>query len=549
MQTRRNVFKKWLGERSERLNSPVKKANGRQNMKNIYENWMSGVTKSRTSRNNSNSVTLKPHQTKVRDMMKRDHSRVLAIHGTGSGKTYMALKVAKDYLDLDPKNIVIVITPANISSGFISSGKKIIGGRPGVYYITYGQVRSFLDNYAKTHHTTFGHIAKRALIIADEAHYITGQLERIFVTVFSKANKVLLMTATPMKNGSPKDLLPMARILNPTKQITGDPVQYFRCKVSVYNVPQNSSNFPTMNTSTLNIPLTNAQMNTYKTEVGKRKFRINTLLKAFTGRATPNNQKIWAIHRSAMERVFPNVTQNPKFVQALDIIRQRPYRTIIYFQEYVTLDNFKAFLKKSGVTIPIKTISGRERNFKPGDLKDPFKKCLFLITSAAKEGLDFKGVRTIIFIDLPWTKADYDQIIGRAKRYQSHKALPLPNRDVRVFKLLFKNSINTRSNKAIENKKQSTDKMMHDLELLSIEKNPCAASSSPRRQRSPSPPNRRMLSPTVRGSPTKNYGITAGTGNKVYAANVNIPYSQLLRTRKTNRPIAMLPVFKKPRKV
>ena len=58
---------------------------------------------------------------------------------------------------------------------------------------------------------------------------------------------------------------------------------------------------------------------------------------------------------------------------------------------------------------------------------------VILISKAASEGLDFKNIRQVHILD-PWYNNNRtEQIIGRAARYCSHKALPFNERNIEIY--------------------------------------------------------------------------------------------------------------------
>jgi superfamily II DNA or RNA helicase len=56
-----------------------------------------------------------------------------------------------------------------------------------------------------------------------------------------------------------------------------------------------------------------------------------------------------------------------------------------------------------------------------------------LISQAGSEGLDFKGIRQVHILEPYWNFSRIAQILGRAVRYCSHKALPEEQRSVDAY--------------------------------------------------------------------------------------------------------------------
>ena len=134
----------------------------------------------------------------------KTHDRLLIVHGTGSGKTLTSAYVAKDYFNQDPDNhIVIFVTPKAVQAQFRNSVATVLSQRPGIYFATYDNLVQFLKVLYVSRRETFKQVVKNALIVADEAHYLTKETlkARVFFEILKNADKVLLMTGTPIQNG------------------------------------------------------------------------------------------------------------------------------------------------------------------------------------------------------------------------------------------------------------------------------------------------------------------------------------------------------------
>jgi SNF2 family DNA or RNA helicase len=59
---------------------------------------------------------------------------------------------------------------------------------------------------------------------------------------------------------------------------------------------------------------------------------------------------------------------------------------------------------------------------------------VLLITSAGSESLDLKNTRSIHIMEPHWNESKINQIIGRAIRYDSHKALGKRDRTVEIVR-------------------------------------------------------------------------------------------------------------------
>lgn len=68
----------------------------------------------------SEPFTPRPHQVRVRELMKRDNTRLLLQHGLGSGKTCSSTIVISDYIERHPDRYVYFFSPGGLRSNFIS---------------------------------------------------------------------------------------------------------------------------------------------------------------------------------------------------------------------------------------------------------------------------------------------------------------------------------------------------------------------------------------------------------------------------------------------
>ena len=104
---------------------------------------------------------------------------------------------------------------------------------------------------------------------------------------------------------------------------------------------------------------------------------------------------------------------------------------------------------------------------------------VLIITKAGGEGIDLKGVKSIIVMEPPWNDASLQQIVGRAIRYKSHSHLPETQRKVDVYfmKLVKPENISARNAvksgdnvlyEIIREKRQTNDQVNTILRRASI---------------------------------------------------------------------------------
>jgi len=435
-----------------------------------------------------NTITLREHQARIVDHM-RTHKRILVVHGTGTGKTYTAAMCARDFLDASPENKVLFVSPLAVSAQAKKSFLGVLGPGRLLFFTTYDLMRHRLTSGREIARQFAKESSKNTMIIADEAHYLTEDAKKteIFTRIFAHAKKLILFTATPVESGKPSDLMPYITMLNPGTEIRKVPDEdyekFFKCKISFYETSTQSNNFPRLESpSHSKHNLTENERRRFLTAKGENKTYAKNLGILFG------------------PGVFTTRT-NPKFTRFLEIYHSRPYKTIVYFLQSKPIESFVKFLTEHGISPhTIKIITGKT----PSQMRttmvknDPIdSKSIFILTSAGKEGLDFKGVRNIVFMNHPWGPSNQNQVIGRGRRYLSHHLPPLTanQRTVKVFHLEYTNTLNTTAINAISTKRERITYMMNRLRAVSIENQSCGSSSSPNRVSSP---QRRVLPRSIR---------------------------------------------------
>ena len=146
------------------------------------------------------SITLKAHQKKIVSHMKKTDSRgIILFHGLGSGKTITSIAISKLY---DKK--VLIIVPASMRTQWIPELKKMEVNMKNYQVISYEGFLSLVES---------GKIEslENQVILVDEAHRIrsaSGKISTTIVKLLQTADKVILLTGTPMVN-SPIDMSPL----------------------------------------------------------------------------------------------------------------------------------------------------------------------------------------------------------------------------------------------------------------------------------------------------------------------------------------------------
>lgn len=424
----------------------------------------------------------------------RNHRRLMVVHGTGSGKSFTCANIVNDYLNSGNGKIALVIAPGGIVMNQLKDNVlEVTGPNKRTFFASYELIGDmFNPQKARSLIQLVHKYLNRMLVVCDEIHVVNdkkkGKMYAPILNLFANAHKVVIMTATPIKN-TINDLRPYAKILNPGKTITNVSTNDFNCKVSVYNPPTRTGpyvpgrgNFPNLDMSEKNVNVRLSNSN-----------ERNILSKQV---------KTYSELRRVERNLFGN--RNPKFQAFASIYDKYPGRTIVYFEEKESVKDFVHFTKIAFPNAKVETIIGGVSGVAKKKLVDNRSIDIYAVTSAAKVGADFKGIRNIVFFEYPWTAADYWQIVGRGVRTGSHNNATYTNKSVHVFNLMYRSRVGSQSRfkneiqlNKIQVKKNLGNQIMTDLIGKSIER--CSSASV--RRTSPSPPRRRLNTPSREVTP------------------------------------------------
>jgi hypothetical protein len=437
-----------------------------------------------------NLLTLQDHQEKfIKQFIFSNLRGAIVYHGVGSGKTLTAVVSSYFYLLMYPTHKIVVISPSALLYNFINSmiqyGLNIADNR--YKFLTYEKfVRNPID--PKTKKLL---INKDTLVIIDEAHNFRTEIikteirnpetDQIISTapISNKrgftimeagtkfAHKVLLLTGTPFVNTlyDIENLLSMIEKRDPLNKasyfnmlsVPENISDYFNYKISYFKSPQ-SEFFPEYKPQIIGIPMTQDEEEQYKQikEVGKFEYNDDGEM-VFTGKDSEKPNAYYSAERYATNAIGKE--NNPKIKMIIELIKEKPTQKFIIYS--ALQDAGVQLLKKALFNIKVEyvVISGSEttrakeearRNFN-GFYSDTIPKSddplnkdylnnryrVLLITKAGTEGVDTQNCQNLILLDHQWNDATTEQIIARAIRFKSHHALPVSERYVNVYTLLF----------------------------------------------------------------------------------------------------------------
>lgn len=392
---------------------------------------------------------LKDYQKRVVEHFAKHHG-LLVWHKMGSGKTLTAITISQCYLDSHPTHRVIVIAPAGLINNFKNEMQDCYGAVRHPNQYSFYSIQKFVSESKKKNIN-----CRNALIIVDEAHNLRaiprisgikpkGINTKHVLDCTNKAHKVVLLTATPIYN-SLNDLVPLYNMIRDVnrhpeiKKFDESNIQKMRCLVSFHEFLQNDRNFPKAIYEDVLIEMSKSYEKRYKKLVKSIKeggeSGLPSIFKALYG------EKDLAVFLNAVRRgtnnLFTTVSDNAKLNWILDKINSIPSdeRVVIY----------SGFLS-AGMDLIIKKIKDKTFAIINGDTKpserhkivkdyNDGKIQLLFISRAGGEGLSLMETRHVILLEPSWNDSSEAQIIARAIRYKSHDALPVSERNVRIYKL------------------------------------------------------------------------------------------------------------------
>ena len=382
-------------------------------------------------------LPLRELQVKVVQYM-QDHDSLLVMHGTGTGKTLTAITTSQCYLDGNPGHKVVFVGPASLISNF---QKELVryGLDDTTDYLFYSFDKFYKD--IKRINLT------NTMLIVDEVHNLRNpksKKSQAVVNASFKADKRLLLSATPFVNNM-MDFIPLINMLY-GRHIVGTRMEFangevqewlgkkatdenlatlrylMRDKIDVVTLNKDA-NFPERIEHIRKVPMTN--------EYYKRYIRILSGEDIYDILFT-DPEVFYNGYRRAVNKAGP-LYYSMKIENTLPILNKG--KSIVYTNwiEFGIKPITEA-LKINKISYRIFTgeVDVKDRQTIIDDFNnDKFQ--VLVITKAGGEGLDLRGVRSVVVMDPTWNDASLQQIIGRAIRYKSHTHLPLNQQKVDVY--------------------------------------------------------------------------------------------------------------------
>ncbi len=438
---------------------------------------------------NGAPLKLLSHQKKfIRGFIFGNLRSAIVFHGTGTGKTITAVASARLYLQMYPKNRVIVITPSAVLLNFVES-MLMYGVDPRDPRYTFWTFTKFYRNKTKN--------VKNALVIIDEAHNYRTAIKSISYAQdidgsrtgkFKGANKkgqdmiiqsfdldkVLMLTATPLIN-MPYDIENLLAIgdgrypLSKTdfNLIVSSPPQmndYFKYRISQHSNRDSIKFFP-------------RRLNRIETEVVSDKVKTISANVSMINNEDKKNAfythsrqrgldyRDWKFKR-VIKIMTKKINTGKKFV-VFTSFRKAGVKTMIDYLKnanitYATLTGSESVKQKELAKKRFNAYQNKNIILNENE-KTPIQ-CL-IITMAGKEGVNLIGTRAIFLLDIIWNDSTTEQIIARAIRFKSHDHLPMKQRYVLVHKMFtcYKNEDN-----ALRSYKETGNKTIEICKLVTV---------------------------------------------------------------------------------
>lgn len=420
------------------------------------------------------STTLQPHQQRVRDTVDRDtaaheQTRLLLLHGLGSGKSLSSLSAA------DARGLpYTAIAPAALRPTIKKEQQRFLGPEaPAGDVISYTELAKGKP------------IEKPQSLFMDEAHRLrsphTAQTLRA-VDLANKAQQVILATGTPVVN-HPSDFAPLYSILT-GKNITPEEFtskyvdeqgykpsflgklvgrkprppgvknfkelnQNLAGKIDVHSAPTSDTR---VEQERVEVPMSKDQARLYKGMYEKIPFLIRHKLKQdyplspdelrrLTGFLTGPRQVGLSTLPFMKGKADPlkAFNRSPKLQAAMERLKTKftdnPDARALIFSNYIDagLTPYQKALEREG--IPSAVFSGKLSDIERKKVIEDYntgKIRAALLGPSGTEGLSFKGTRLVQRLDPHWHDVRQRQALGRADRFDSHLHLNPEDRHIQV---------------------------------------------------------------------------------------------------------------------
>ena len=409
-------------------------------------------------------VKYKDYQKEVANKLKSQHG-ILVYHGLGTGKTLTSIFAAEQL-----KAPAAVVTPASLENNY---KKELAKADAKGYY----SIKSY-EKFSKDQPSVAG-----KTLIVDEAHHIRNadtKRSKAIEAAGQQANKVMLLTGTPIQN-KPHEIAPLINTVAGDKRLPEKESDFNKRYVSThidhpgvlsriflkakpgirysmtnrrdfqgrvkglvsYYKPETPTNYPKVEQYEVYSPMTERQELIYKALERKLpktlKYKIQNIIPAEKQESAALNSFLSAVRQvgnTSKEFDVEAPEESPKLNEVLNKIKKSKGPSLIY-SNYLRSGVYPLsnLLTKSKVPHGVFTgeLSAEAKKKLVSQYNKGALKAL-IVSSSGGEGLDLKGTRQVHILEPHWNEEKINQVIGRAVRMDSHKALPPRDRNVEVYK-------------------------------------------------------------------------------------------------------------------
>ena len=388
-------------------------------------------------------VKLTAEQTRVVKQLYQTNTKtkfhgILVAHQTGSGKTEIIIGA-------------IACAAKHVSSVYLVTTKSLVGEfkKRMQKYNFVPSVKLRVTTYAKYSLD----LASKAvtcqpdqLLIVDEAHLLRNPNSKRYVQIQECAYRskyVLALTATPFVN-SIADVATLFRLCMTrqmsSKYTTGQMVKLlttnitssklgrlaaFKNKISWHY--HDHPDLPRVRTHVVRLDMSPAYEQAYQ----KLEDGTFSMLDEFD--AQKDLAKFYTALRTTTHKIAE--LESTKFEQ-IKLLLAKNVQTVLYSEFLASVKVFTDYMQSRSISFAVVSGSTSQsdrkkaiNNYNAGQVR------VLVISRAGEVGLDLVGTRQIVFGNLPWNFATYEQIVGRGVRRASHVHLPAGQRqvDVHVF--------------------------------------------------------------------------------------------------------------------
>lgn len=450
-------------------------------------------------------IKLKPHQENfVNEFFDSVHHGLVAVHPTGSGKTILSIAVAERYLSENPSNTVVVVVPKTLIFNYhkeidkfgVNDFTKYRFFTTDGFYFGYKkncmivdddvkdeddeedetdlffekmfdleeEERKFIERMGRNlpvNPSSFN--TTNSLLIVDEGHNLRtsidlskgkGKRPFVFIQAAGKADKVMILTATPLIN-YPSDIANLVSMVTQnndgryysSKEFTSLLEDRELSKVALGGKfhfhtlsPEDLKEYPSVKYKNVYMKMPDALYNYYKAQEGylggekdlENDFFKMNLSKFYTGIRQASN-----LTPEELEGLLVKSDWIRDYVESTLDHNRVPQRKFVIYSQYIKygIELVQDQLDKLGVKygMVIGTTTPNQRRESVMDYNGNKVKIL-LISKSGREGIDLEGTDDIIIMENGWNVPNENQIVGRGVRRGSHAKYP--NKLVTVHRLL-----------------------------------------------------------------------------------------------------------------